>query len=106
MATINAAHALHMDDKLGIIKENALADLIFIDLNQTSLFPNNNIIYSLVYSANGSEVSDSMINGEFVMRDYKLLTIDQNNVYDKAERKRASGRFLIKSNVTKIFMKK
>ncbi|MCQ2979036.1 MAG: amidohydrolase, partial [Clostridia bacterium] len=86
MATINAAHALHMDDKLGIIKEDALADLIFIDLTSENLFPNNNVISALVYSANGSEVTDTMINGEFVMRDKKLLTIDKEKVYEEVNK--------------------
>lgn len=76
--TINAAKALKMEGKLGIIKEGALADLIFIDLLAPSMFPNNNIISSLCYSASGSEVTDVMVNGNFVMRNRELLTIDLN----------------------------
>lgn len=82
MATVNAAHALGRDDELGIIKEGALADLIFIDLKAPNMFPNNNIVSSLVYSANGSEVESVMINGEFVMRDNKILTFNEDEIYD------------------------
>ncbi|MDO4489865.1 MAG: amidohydrolase [Lachnospiraceae bacterium] len=84
-ATVNAAKALHKEDQLGVIKEGAKADLIFLDLRSPSLFPNNNIISSLCYSANGSEVVSSMINGKFVMRKNELLTIDTERVYFEVE---------------------
>ena len=80
LATQNAAKALGMESKLGDICVGACADLIFIDLNATSLFPNNNIISSLCYSANGSEVDSVMINGRFVMRNRELLTLDEEKI--------------------------
>ena len=79
--TVNAAKALKMEGKLGIIKEGALADLIFIDLLSPSLYPHNNIVSSLCYSASGSEVSDVIINGKFVLKDRKLLTIDLTEAF-------------------------
>ena len=78
-ATINAGKALK-DESLGIIKEGAKADLCFINLNEPSLFPNNNIVSSLCYSANGSEVDSVMVDGKFVMRKRELLTIDYDRV--------------------------
>lgn len=80
-ATENAARALHEEGRLGVIKEGARADLAFIDLDAVSLFPNNNIVSSLCYSANGSEVCDVMIDGKFVMQGRQLLTIDKERVY-------------------------
>lgn len=80
-ATENAARALHEEGRLGVLKEGACADLAFIDLDAVSLFPNNNIVSSLCYSANGSEVCDVMIDGKFVMRERQLLTIDKEQVY-------------------------
>lgn len=77
MATKNAAKALGMESQIGIIKEGAFADLIFVDLFSESLFPNNNIPSSLCHCANGSEVKSVMINGKFVMRNRMLLTIDE-----------------------------
>ena len=86
MPTINAAKALGREGELGIIKEGAAADLIFIDLESVSLFPDNNIISSLCYSANGSEVSSVMINGRFVMRNREMLTIDMSRVHYEVRR--------------------
>lgn len=85
-ATVNAAKALHMENKLGVIKEGAIADIIFIDLFAPQMFPHNNIVSSLCYSANGSEVSSVMINGKFVMKDNILLTIDLERVYSEVQK--------------------
>ena len=75
-ATVNAAKALGMEGRLGVIAEGAEADLIFIELTQPSMIPPNNLVSALCYSANGSEVASSMIGGKFVMRKREILTID------------------------------
>lgn len=79
-ATLNAAKALQMEGRLGVLKEGAEADLIFIDLDEISLFPDNNPVSSLCYCANGSEVSSVMIGGRFVMKKREMLTIDMEKV--------------------------
>jgi 5-methylthioadenosine/S-adenosylhomocysteine deaminase len=85
-ATVNAAKALHMEDKLGVIKEGAIADIIFLNLRTPSMYPENNPISALCYSANGSEVESVMINGKFVMKDNVLLTIDMDKVYYEVDK--------------------
>ena len=79
-ATANAARAFGMTGRLGEIKVGAYADLVFVDLNAPSLFPNNNIVGSLCYSANGSEVDSVMIDGKFVYKNREFLTIDREQV--------------------------
>lgn len=85
-ATVHGAKALGMEGKLGVIKEGAYADLVFLDLKAASLYPNNNILSSLCYSANGSEVKSVMIHGKFVMKDRELLTIDKERVYSEVNK--------------------
>ena len=80
MSTYNASLALK-NEKIGRIEEGAAADLIFVNLDKPSLFPNNNVISSLCYSANGSEVESVMINGKFVMKNREFLTIDKEKVF-------------------------
>lgn len=79
-ATVNGARALDKEGKLGEIRTGAAADLIFLDLKSPSLFPNNNIPASLCYSATGSEVESVMIDGQFVMKNRELLTMDYDRV--------------------------
>ena len=86
MATVNAACALGEEGRLGVIRPGAAADLVFLDLSSVSLFPPNNLVSSLCYSANGSEVVSTMVNGRFLMRDRQLLTIDQEQVYAEVEK--------------------
>lgn len=84
--TEKPATALGLTKQAGIIREGAYADLIFIDLNSPSLFPCNDIVASLCYSANGSEIKSVMINGSFVMKNRDILSIDQERVYYEVNR--------------------
>lgn len=86
MVTENAAAAVGMKDQIGTIRDGANADLIFIDLNEPSMFPNNNIVSSLCYSANGSEVDSVMIDGRFVMRKREFVTMDGERVRFEVQR--------------------
>ena len=79
--TVNAAKALGQEGKLGILQEGAAADLILLDLHRPNLYPDNDIVSSLVYSANGSEITDVMIDGRFVLRNRVLTTIDLEKVF-------------------------
>ncbi len=85
-ATINGAKALKMSDKLGEIKEGALADLIILDLNTPEFVPENNLISALCYSTNGSEVKTAIIDGQIVMEDRKILTFDEEKVYEECNK--------------------
>ena len=43
--------------------------------------PQNNLIAALCYSANGSEVDTVLINGQIVMENREVKTIDEERVY-------------------------
>lgn len=66
MATVNGAKALGIH--AGVIEEDALADLILVDLKKPELTPNHDLVSNLVYSANGSCVTDVICDGELLMR--------------------------------------
>ena len=83
MATINGAKALGLDQQIGSIKEGKKADLIILDLKQPSMQPRNNILSSLVYSANGSEVETVIIDGQLIMENRKVLTLNEEEIYEK-----------------------
>ena len=85
-ATVNAAKALHLDGKTGVIKEGAYADLAVLDLNAVSLFPPNDIVSSLVYSANGLETESVMIHGKWVYRNREFTGIDAEQVRAEVRR--------------------
>ncbi len=80
MATINGAKALGLDDKIGSIKVGKEADLILIDLSNVNHTPTNNILSSLIYSTYEKDIKCTIVNGNIVARDGKILNIDQATV--------------------------
>lgn len=84
-ATLGGAKALRMEDKLGVIKKGALADVILIDLKVPQFTPRNNLVSALCYSANGSEVKTVIIDGQVVMENKQILTFDEAEVLKKCE---------------------
>jgi len=64
MATVNAGKMLNQ--KIGRIQENYLADCIFIDKNSLDLEPMNNVYASIVHRASEKSIKAVMIGGEIV----------------------------------------
>ena len=84
MATVNGAKALRL--KAGVIKEGYLADLAIINFSRPHLWPINNVISHLVYSANGNDVETTIVDGKILMLDQEVLTLDEEKILEKAER--------------------
>jgi 5-methylthioadenosine/S-adenosylhomocysteine deaminase len=83
MATSDGAKVLQKPD-IGSLVKGKIADLILIDLRKPHLVPLYNIYSHLVYSAGGSEVDTVIINGKLIMEDRRILTIDEEEIMDKA----------------------
>ena len=80
MATIEGARVLGLDDEIGTIEVGKKADLIFINTNKTHLYPENDLCSNLVYSANGADVDTVIIDGKIIMKNRKLLHINEKHV--------------------------
>lgn len=83
MATIEGAKAIGVDDETGSLERGKQADFIAVDLNYPSMqpvytYPMRNIVPNLVYSARGCEVALSAVNGRVIMKDQRILTIDED----------------------------
>jgi 5-methylthioadenosine/S-adenosylhomocysteine deaminase len=76
MATIGGARALHLEEKIGSLETGKLADLIVVRMNAPHQTPVYNLQSHLVYATKSGDVSDVMVNGRWLMRQRKLLTID------------------------------
>jgi cytosine/adenosine deaminase-related metal-dependent hydrolase len=85
MATINGARALSMVDTIGSIETGKKADLIMVNLRQPHLAPLINPIANLVYSATGSDVNTVIINGNIIMQDRRVLTLDEDAILKEAQ---------------------
>src|SRR5882724_7053188 len=89
MATIDGAKALHMEKEIGSLEPGKKADLIIISLDEPNAVPMYDIYAQLAYALKGSDVETVVIGGRVVMRDRKLLTIDEPRVLAKAKEFRA-----------------
>ncbi len=85
MGTINGAQALALDDEIGTIEVGKKADLILIDTNNANMVPDSsNLSSNIIYSANGSNVDTTICNGQILMENRKLITLDEEEIYEKA----------------------
>jgi len=80
MATLGGAACLRAEAEIGTLAMGKKADIIVLDLNQPHLTPLYNIPSHLVYAARGADVIHSVINGKIVMRNRKLLTLDEEAI--------------------------
>jgi 5-methylthioadenosine/S-adenosylhomocysteine deaminase len=88
-ATIEGARALGLEDKIGSIEVGKRADIISVDLRESNLQPiggKETVLSNLVYSAKGNDVCDVICNGEILVKDRKLLTLDEESVYNEVNK--------------------
>lgn len=86
MATINGARAL-MDDKLyGSLETGKKADLIIIDPFTPSMMPVHDKVAALVTAMHSSNITCTMCDGKWLMRDRKILTLDEEAILREAQR--------------------
>ncbi|MBO5139780.1 MAG: amidohydrolase [Peptococcaceae bacterium] len=86
LATIGGAKALRWDDEIGTLEVGKKADLILVDIDKPHFAPWNNPVSDLVYSAQGSDVKTTIVNGKLLMKDYEVLTLDVERIMAETER--------------------
>jgi 5-methylthioadenosine/S-adenosylhomocysteine deaminase len=90
MATIDGARALHMEKEIGSLEKGKKADLILIGLDSPNAVPMYDVYAQIAYSLKASDVETVMIDGKLVMRDHKLLTVNEQEAVAKAREYRKS----------------
>lgn len=86
MATKGSARALHMDDKIGSLETGKLADIIVVDTKAPNMVPVYSPYAALVYGANGANVRHTIVDGVILMEDRQLLTVNENEIIQDAQR--------------------
>jgi 5-methylthioadenosine/S-adenosylhomocysteine deaminase len=84
MATIDGARALHLEKEIGSLESGKKADLILIGLDEPNAVPMYDVYAQIAYSLKASDVETVVIGGRIVMRDHKLLTLDEPSILRKA----------------------
>ncbi|MFB6101740.1 MAG: amidohydrolase [Haloplanus sp.] len=82
MATAGGADVLGVD--AGRIEAGAVADLAVVDLDAPHLTPAHDLVSHLAYAVRGSDVRHTVCDGQVLMRDREILTLDEDAVLARA----------------------
>ena len=84
LATTGGARALHMEADIGSLEEGKRADIVVVGLDALHQTPRYNVYSHLVYATKAGDVRTVVIEGRVVMRDRRLLTLDEALIKQKA----------------------
>jgi 5-methylthioadenosine/S-adenosylhomocysteine deaminase len=80
LVTIRGAEALHLEKEIGSIETGKRADIVILERDDLNQIPLYNVYSDLVYATKAWDVLTVIINGRVVMRDRKLLTLDESSI--------------------------
>jgi len=94
MGTIEGARALGLEDEIGSIEAGKRADLTLLDLTGLHMSPvlqdsgpngYRNVVPNIVHAAQAADVSDVMVDGEWIVREKEFLPADRERLLEKHE---------------------
>ncbi len=97
MATIRGARALGMEKEIGSLETGKRADMIVVRLDRPNAVPLYDPISQMVYALKADDVRDVMVNGKPVVREGKILTLNQAEILEKARAYRDKVRASLKT---------
>ncbi len=86
MATIGGARALNRETSLGSLEPGKRADVIVVAMDRARQTPMYDPVSHLVYASHGDDVETTIVNGRVLMRNRKVLTLDEASVLADARR--------------------
>ena len=84
MATINGAKAMGLENEIGSLEKGKKADIILVDMTAPHMTPPTNPVSNLVYAAHGYDVDTVIVDGKIVVRNKKVLTLDEEDIIKRA----------------------
>ncbi|MBI4485735.1 MAG: amidohydrolase family protein, partial [Acidobacteria bacterium] len=79
------AAAVNQEKSIGTLEVGKKADLIVIDTMKAYLVPAGRILSAIVHGGNPSDIESMMVDGQFVMRSNKVLTMDEAAILKEAD---------------------
>lgn len=90
MVTNHAARAMLWDDQIGALEPGKKADLVVIDPNSANMLPLHDTVANLVSAMQAHNVASVMVDGQWLLRDGVILTVDEAEVFAEAKRRAAA----------------
>jgi len=79
IGTVNGAINLGFKN-VGLLKEGFKADLILVDKNNVNFMPETDYLSHVIYSMYPTDVDYMLVDGNLIMENKKLITIDEEEV--------------------------
>ena len=84
--TQGGARAVRQEQAIGVLEVGRKADLLVVDTMRAHLVPAGRILSALIHNGQPSDIESVMIDGAFVVRDRKVLTLDEASVIAEADK--------------------
>jgi len=84
MLTIKGAKVLGIDDEVGSLEIGKRADVIVVDFKKPHLLPVGRWLPKLIYSARGSDVIHTIVDGKVLMESGKVISLDEEKVLERS----------------------
>ncbi|QTD39514.1 amidohydrolase family protein [Sporosarcina sp. Te-1] len=97
MATAGGAKAMHREDQVGTLKAGKKADFILINIDQPHIQPTHNLVNTLIEVVTSRDVTDTIVDGQLLMKDRQVLTMDEEKVL--YESKQAMKELAVRANI-------
>jgi cytosine/adenosine deaminase-related metal-dependent hydrolase len=83
-ATQGGARAVQQESRIGTLEVGKRADLLVVDTRRAHLVPAGRILSAVIHSGHPGDIESVMIDGQFVMRDRAVLTMDEERILTEA----------------------
>ena len=84
MLTIKGAKVLGIDDEVGSLEIGKRADMIVVDFKKPHLLPVGRWLPKLIYSARGSDVIHTIVDGKVLMESGRVISLDEEKVLERS----------------------
>jgi len=85
-ATLGGARAVQQSKALGSLEVGKKADLLVVDTRRPHLVPAGRIVSAWIHNGQPSDIESVMVDGQFVMRNRKILTMDEDGIMAEADK--------------------
>ena len=84
--TVGGAKATHKENQMGSLALGKTADLIVLDTQRAHLVPCGRILSAWIHNGQPSDIESVMVDGQFIMRGRKVLTMDEAAIIAEADK--------------------
>jgi cytosine/adenosine deaminase-related metal-dependent hydrolase len=84
--TLGGAQAVRQQKSIGSLEVGKKADLLVVNTQRAHLVPSGRIVSTWIHNGQPSDIESSMVDGKFVMRNNKVLTMDEAALIAEADK--------------------